>query len=455
MQEQQSQGANKCRRELTILKLISDDGSQNPHLIRLLDHFVTQTNKLCLVFEYIDRTLLDVMDQHPNGMTERHTKGVIFQVLQGLKQLHQTHNLMHRDIKPENVLFDRRNGVVKLCDMGFAREDGPVMQDNVDGEDHEMTQYVSTRWYRAPELLLRRPRYSKSIDLWSVGCLVVEMLAGKPAFPAENDVGVLGMISEVLGWRIRDRGIRLRGYLHGVNAAYGEGQVAARDKARRHCMWLKSWLAAQEEVTRSFILVCLRPDPQERATVLDLLDHPWISSMDWMDGNFARRIEESMNRTASIQARVTACRRLRMALTKKGHTGYQERHRQQSMVAEKTSKASHLIKPAYFTPQVAGVGAMPHSNAQHAPAGTIGAVFATPQAAHQKKKSTNSYWLETPGGGMISPILNHAMPVPEGSPLMDTIQPPKAVEVKADNEVDDGVQSKRSLAKRLLDKLKL
>ena len=473
MGQHQSQGGNKCRRELAILKLISGDGSQNPHLVRLLDHFVTQTNKLCLVFEYIDRTLLDVMDRNPNGMEERQTKSVIFQVLQGLRQLHETHNVMHRDVKPENILFDRRIGVVKLCDMGFAREDGPVGPYDADKEDQdaqEMTQYVSTRWYRAPELLLRRPRYSKSIDVWSVGCLVVEMLSGKPAFPAENDLGVLGMVSDVLEWHAEDSGVRVRGASSFSENVAGHGEPCARakasDKARRHALWLKRWLAAQEEEVRDFIMMCLRPEPDERATVPELLDHPWISSMDWMAGTFAGAIQESMSRTASIQARVMASKRLRMALFNKSNANKDTaRHRQQSMVVTRTSsKASHLIKPAYYTPQITGLSAYP--SGPQAPSNVLTNATAIPH--HQKK---TSYWLETPSGhqlpgvgALVSPKLNPSMVPEESTALIGAIQSPATTPIAAsavtatDSEgMGQGKSpgSKRSLAKRLLDKLKL
>ncbi len=465
-------GGNKCRRELAILKLISEDGSQNPHLVRLLDHFVTQTNKLCLVFEYIDRTLLDVMDQHPDGMEERQTKSVIFQVLQGLRQLHDTHNVMHRDIKPENVLFDRRIGVVKLCDMGFAREDGPLGSEEQDAQ--EMTQYVSTRWYRAPELLLRTPRYSKSIDVWSIGCLVVEMLAGKPAFPAENDLGVLGMVSDVLGWHANDSYVRVREGIQGSKKAIGDGLPCAREmgsgKAQRHSVWLKRWLAAQEEDARDFILMCLRPDPEARATVHELLDHPWISSMDWMDGAFARGIQESMCRTASTQARVMACKRLRMALLNKVNANTDpKRHRQQSMVVTRTSsKTTHLIKPAYYTPQIAGLGAYPSGPITNAPPeATVAHATASVTGSHHQKKT--SYWLETPSvhqppvvGGLVSPKLNPSMASEESTALIGAIQSttPVATSTVVTDDPSGVGQAKspgatRSLARRLLQKLRI
>lgn len=480
--------ADKCRRELAMLKLISEDG-QNPHLIRLLDHFVTQTNKLCLVFEYIDMTLLDVMDEHPSGMEEKATKSIIFQILQALRQLHQTHNVMHRDVKPENVLVDRHTGIAKLCDMGFAREDTTGLMldgENIDGNRHpghgrggqdeqsdDMTQYVSTRWYRAPELLLGHPRYSKSIDVWAVGCLVVEMLAGKPAFPAKNDLGVLGIVSDVLDWEGSAHGgvcIRTskRESFMGDSGDSQAAQTAEREKARRHGAWLKGWLTLQDEDTRDFILACLRPDAKERATVDELLRHPWLATMDWLGESYERGIREAIRRTASVHEKVVACKRLRTSLLrkKKGSANFNtntnkdatsgalptnsKRHRQHSLMVPK----ANFPKQAYYTPQVTGVGGNTGQN------GSIGAVYAT-GAAHQKnKKSNGGFWLDTPTGGagaLISPKLKPAtnLSVPEESNLICTSVSHDRREKSAENSTQvPASNDKRSLAKRLLDKLK-
>lgn len=478
-----SNRSDKCRRELAMLKLVSEDpspssssppGGHNPHLVRLLDYFFTSTEKLCLVFEYIDMTLLDVMDENPGGMTERQTKSIIFQVLQGLRQLHDAHNVMHRDVKPENVLVDRRTGVAKLCDLGFAREDTLVVdRENVDGntgggQDLDMTQYVSTRWYRAPELLLGHPRYSKSIDVWAVGCMVVEMLSGKPAFPAKSDLGVLSIISDALNWRGSGRdGISIRSNRRA--STDGDARAAEREKERRHGSWLKGWLTLQDEVARDFILMCLRPDSDERATVEALLRHPWIATMDWLDESYERGIHEAMRQTASIQATVMACKRLRKALSSKQKAGVasagggaagatvaatantSKRHRQHSLAVP--NKPPAFSKHAYYTPQVVGIGVN---------AGSIGAVYANGaahHAAHQKKKS-NGFWLDTPAG--VAGAL--ASPKPGRNPealATEVATPSDDAASRTDVENDAAATAapasnaeKRSLAQRLLDKLK-
>ena len=90
---------------------------------------------------------------------------------------------MHRDIKPENLLISV-NGVVKLCDFGFARG---VKQD----KNFIYTDYVSTRWYRAPELLVGDASYTNTVDIWSIGCIFAEIFNGLPLFPGESDLHTL------------------------------------------------------------------------------------------------------------------------------------------------------------------------------------------------------------------------------------------------------------------------
>jgi len=94
---------------------------------------------------------------------------------------------MHRDFKPENILLSK-NGVVKICDFGFARS-------TIKAENKDFTDYVATRWYRAPELLLRdKKNYGKPVDVWAIGCIFVELLTGTPLFTGDTDYETLRQI---------------------------------------------------------------------------------------------------------------------------------------------------------------------------------------------------------------------------------------------------------------------
>jgi len=92
-------------------------------------------------------------------------------------------NVVHRDIKPENLLIDPQD-TLKLCDFGFAKKIPQSMN------NQQMTDYVATRWYRGPELLLS-DNYSKEVDIWAIGCIMGEMTDGEPLFPGESEIDQL------------------------------------------------------------------------------------------------------------------------------------------------------------------------------------------------------------------------------------------------------------------------
>mmetsp|Transcript_4127 Transcript_4127/g.15540 ORF Transcript_4127/g.15540 Transcript_4127/m.15540 type:complete len:252 (+) Transcript_4127:400-1155(+) len=123
------------------------------------------------------------------NLTREHFQYFAYQILRGLKYIHSA-RVLHRDLKPSNILVNA-NCDVKICDFGLAR--GMQMQDS------DMTEYVVTRWYRAPELLLMCQEYSEAIDIWSIGCILAEMIQRKPFFPGKNYLDQLNLITNVVG----------------------------------------------------------------------------------------------------------------------------------------------------------------------------------------------------------------------------------------------------------------
>lgn len=110
----------------------------------------------------------------------------LYQILRGLKYIHSA-NVIHRDLKPSNLLLNA-NCDLKICDFGLARPTA---------ENEYMTEYVVTRWYRAPELLLNSSDYSAAIDVWSVGCIFMELMNRKPLFPGKDHVHQMRLLTEV------------------------------------------------------------------------------------------------------------------------------------------------------------------------------------------------------------------------------------------------------------------
>lgn len=109
-----------------------------------------------------------------------------FLLQRGLKYVHSA-GVIHRDLKPSNILIND-NCDLKICDFGLARV-----------QETQMTGYVSTRYYRAPEIMLTWRRYNEKVDIWSAGCIFAEMLLGRPIFPGKNHIDQFCVITQLLG----------------------------------------------------------------------------------------------------------------------------------------------------------------------------------------------------------------------------------------------------------------
>ncbi|XP_029373402.1 cyclin-dependent kinase-like 1 isoform X2 [Echeneis naucrates] len=179
-------------REIRMLKL------KHVNLVNLLEVF-RRKRRLHLVFEFCEQTVLNELDKHPRGVPEAQLKSIVWQSLQAVNFCHK-HNCIHRDVKPENILLTK-TGVVKLCDFGFARilsrsSREPVL---ISGPEDDYTDYVATRWYRAPELLVGDTQYGPPVDVWALGCVFAELLHGNPLWPGKSDVDQLYLIRKTLG----------------------------------------------------------------------------------------------------------------------------------------------------------------------------------------------------------------------------------------------------------------
>merc|ERR1711937_689248 len=125
-------------------------------------------------------------------LTDEHFQYFIYQLLRGLKYLHSA-NVLHRDLKPSNILVNK-NCDLKICDFGLARgfrKEGE--------EDNNLTDYVVTRWYRAPEVVLLASGYTKAIDVWAVGCILCELIGKRPVFRGHDHLDQIKKIISVIG----------------------------------------------------------------------------------------------------------------------------------------------------------------------------------------------------------------------------------------------------------------
>ena len=153
-----------------------------------LDAFGSRSH-FSLVFDFMDTDLENIIRDQSIILTTANIKSYILMTLQGLEYLH-LHWILHRDLKPNNLLVNS-HGVLKIADFGLAKFFGSPTRVN--------THQVVTRWYRCPELLFGAKQYGTNIDIWSVGCILGELLLRSPLFPGESDLDQLTKIFQVLG----------------------------------------------------------------------------------------------------------------------------------------------------------------------------------------------------------------------------------------------------------------
>lgn len=265
------------------------------HLVPALDIFLDPfSKKLHIAMEYMEGNLYQLMkarDHKP--LDNASVKSVLFQIMQGLEHIH-AHHFFHRDIKPENILvstsshqdttnsFRRYSALVtppstpptytvKIADFGLARETHSKLP---------YTTYVSTRWYRAPEVLLRAGEYSAPVDIWAVGAMAVEVATLKPLFPGGNEVDQVWRVCEIMGspgnwfnkagnrvgggdWR---EGTRLAGKL---GFSFPKMAPHSMDTILQQPQWPAS--------LSHFVTWCLMWDPKSRPTSTQALAHEYFT----------------------------------------------------------------------------------------------------------------------------------------------------------------------------------
>lgn len=181
--------AKRILREIILMKKFSHE-----NVINILDIIPPPSHAEEFDDVYIVQDLMET-DLHriiysKQALTIDHIQYFVYQILRGLKYIHSA-NVLHRDLKPSNLLL-RSNCDLKICDFGLARG----VEDEQSGG---LTEYVVTRWYRAPEIMLACQEYTSAIDMWSVGCIFAELLARSPLFPGEDYIAQLRLICEKLG----------------------------------------------------------------------------------------------------------------------------------------------------------------------------------------------------------------------------------------------------------------
>jgi len=171
--------AKRTYRELKLLRHLKHE-----NVIGLSNIFISPSEDIYFVTELLGTDLHRLLISRP--LEKQFIQYFFYQILRGLKYVHSA-GVVHRDLKPSNILVNE-NCDLKICDFGLARV-----------QDPQMTGYVSTRYYRAPEIMLTWQKYDVAVDIWSAGCIFAEMLEGKPLFPGRDHVNQFSIITELLG----------------------------------------------------------------------------------------------------------------------------------------------------------------------------------------------------------------------------------------------------------------
>lgn len=254
---QNATDAQRTFREIMFLQ----DLSGHPNIVRLLDVIKAENDKdIYLVFDYMETDLHAVI--RANILEEIHKQYVLYQIMKCLKYMH-TADLIHRDLKPSNVLLNSECHV-KVADFGLARSVHAKTRDNAP----ILTEYVATRWYRAPEILLGSTKYSKAIDMWSVGCILGEMYLGKPMFPGTSTLNQIERVLEVTG----------RPSNEDIESLQGPQASAIIDSLRiTRRKNLKDMFPLLSAEGLNFLKRLLQFNPNKRPTIEQALRHPYVA----------------------------------------------------------------------------------------------------------------------------------------------------------------------------------
>ncbi|GFP86234.1 mitogen-activated protein kinase 9 [Phtheirospermum japonicum] len=258
--------ATRILREIKLLRLL-----RHPDIVEIKHIMLPPSRRefqdIYVVFELMESDLHQVIKAN-DDLTPEHYQFFLYQLLRGLKYIH-TANVFHRDLKPKNILANA-DCKLKICDFGLARvsfNDAPSAI--------FWTDYVATRWYRAPELCGSFfSKYTPAIDIWSIGCIFAEMLTGKPLFPGKNVVHQLDLMTDLLGTPPPESIARIR-----------------NEKARRYLSSMRKKqpipytqkFPNADPLALKLLEKLLAFDPKDRPTAEEALCDPYFSGLANVD----------------------------------------------------------------------------------------------------------------------------------------------------------------------------